>query len=546
MRMPSVNDYSFGLVPDVKLNRSTFNMSHGVKTSFDANYIIPMGLAEEVIPGDTWNVNATLFARLATVDKPFMDNVWIDTFFFFVPNRLVWENWEKHCGAVEDYKTNGASDFDTDFMVPQVPMGSSNTTGTLYDYFGVPTDQGVSVNNLIGRSYNLIYNTWFLDQNLMDYITVDVDDGPDSISDYVLRKRCKKRDYFTSCLPFLQKGDPLEVLPAQIPVIGTGAAMGLEGYRAATPGTIELGLYRDSTDLDAGSTAVNVATDGTSIGSSPQMPDSDMPVGLSQVAANTNVVADISTAVTVNDLRLAFQKQRILEKDARSGSRYVEILKSFFGVTSPDFRHQRPEYLGGKRNRVNVTSVPQTGETGTTPQGNLAGFATCAGVNNGFTKSFTEHGHIIALMNLYADTTYQQSLHRKWSRRTRWDQFWPQLQSIGEQAVLQKEIYCDGVSADDDVFGYQERFAEYKYIPSLVTSHMNSNASSTLHAWHAAEKFTSAPSLDDSFIVQNHPIDRVIKGSPDAGQQCIMDIWFDIKCARPMATYSIPGYIDHF
>ena len=515
--LPTVMKHEFSRVPQADIQRSTFNRSHGLKTTFDAGYLVPI-FVDEVVPGDTFNLRAHGFGRLATPIYPVMDNLYVETFFFFVPNRLIWDNWEKFNGAQDD---PGDS---TSFLVPQLTLGSgvSIAGDSLYDYMGLPTGvNGIAFNNLHGRAYNLCYNEWFRDENLQDSVTVDKDDGPDNISDYTLLKRGKRHDYFTSFLPWPQKGDAVS-LP-----LGTSAPVAMDGPVYPTTNVAE--VYSTSASANRGLWNDN---DTIALNSSP---------------GNNPLYADLSdaTAATINQLREAFQIQRLYERDARGGTRYTEILQSHFGVTSPDARLQRPEYLGGGKTPVSMQPIPQTSSTdATSPQGNLSAMGTVGIQGHGFSKSFVEHGVIIGMACVFADLTYQQGMNRMWSRRDRWDFYWPALAHLGEQAVLNEEIYTQGTSADQDVFGYQERYAEYRYKPSQITGKMRSNASGSLDVWHLSQDFSSVPVLNASFIEENPPIDRVVAlpTEPDL----LFDWYFDMKCTRPMPTYSVPGLIDHF
>jgi hypothetical protein len=512
-RMPTVMNHDFSNVPRVDIPRSSFNRSHGMKTAFDAGYLVPIFL-DEVLPGDTCNLNMSGFGRLATPINPIMDNAYIDTQFFFVPKRLVWDNWQKF---------NGEQDNPGDSTDYQIPVASTPAGGydlnSLYDYMGLPIDVDIEdINNLPARCYNLIYNEWYRDENLQDSITVDTGDGPDSATNYVLRKRGKRHDYFTSCLPWPQKGDAVN-LP-----LGSSAPIAVNDNAGDQ---VSVDTLDGNRILYAGGTYVT--TDATYANEPNQL------------------YADLSdaTAATINQLREAFQVQRLYERDARGGTRYTEIVKSHFGVTSPDARLQRPEYLGGGSSSIQISPVAQTSSTdATTPQGNLSAVGTVGMNGHGFTKSFTEHGYIIGLASVRADLTYQKGINRLWTRQTRWDFYWPGLAHLGEQAVLSKEIYADGSVNDNDVFGYQERFAEYRYKQSNITGLFRSDAAQSLDAWHLSQDFTSRPVLDDTFIEENPPLDRVI--AVPSEPHIIFDAYFNYKCARPMPTYGVPGMIDHF
>ena len=517
----SVMKHQFSQVPSADIQRSVFDRSHGVKTTFDSDFLVPI-LVDEALPGDSFNCRLTGFARMATPINPVMDNLFMETFFFAVPVRLVWENWQKFCGEQEE---PGDS---IDYTPPTTSTASGFAVGTVYDYMGVPTGVPVEVNSLHLRAYNLIWNEWFRDENLQTPAYTRVSDSNDTNTEFPLRKRGKRHDYFTSALPWPQKSPDGDVtLP-----IGTTAPIipdPLDNiiWVTSTGGTAKMRLGDSSGNIRYGS------------GSGYSPSDLGWP-------SDTNLLADLSAALapSINELREAFQIQRMQERDARGGTRYTEIVRSHFGVTSPDARLQRPEFLGGGSSPVNVVQVPQTSETSTTPQGNLSAYATATLRGHGFTKSFTEHCLIIGLVNVRADLTYQQGLNRMWSRTTRYDYFWPALARLGEQAILNKEIYADGSANDDLVFGYQERYAEYRYKPSTITGLFRSTATSSLDPWHLSEEFASLPVLGDTFIQGNTPMNRVlaVPSEPDF----IFDGYFQYRCARPMPIYGVPGHMDRF
>ena len=526
-RNASVNAHSFAMVPKSDIPRSSFTMQKTLKTTFDAGYLVPI-MCEEVLPGDTFNVNATMFGRLATPLFPVLDNLHLDSFFFFVPNRLVWTNWVKFMGE-QDNPADSIS-----YTIPQQvsPVGGY-PVGSLQDYLGLPTvgqvgnANTVSHNALPVRAYNLIFNQWFRDENLQNSVTVDKGDGPDTTpsTNYTILRRGKRHDYFTGALPWPQKGGTAVTLP-----LGTSAPIKANGS----------GDY--VTVLDNTSTARSLY-----IASAPS--DVAMRTGTPGSGAKA-LYADLSnaTAATINQLRQSFQIQKLLERDARGGTRYTEIIRSHFGVVSPDARLQRPEYLGGGSTPINLTPIPQTSATdGSTPLGNLAAYGTYLANRHGFSQSFVEHGYVIGLISVRADLTYQQGLRKMWSRSTRYDFYFPVFAMLGEQAVLNKEIYCDGSANDSTVFGYQERWAEYRYNPSQITGLFKSTSAGTIDPWHYAQNFASLPTLNSTFIQDTPPLARNLAvGASANGQQLLLDAFFDIRAARPLPLYSVPGLIDHF
>lgn len=576
----------FSLLPRVDISRSRFDRSFSVKTTFNTGDIVPFFL-EEVLPGDTFNVKTSKVVRMQTLLTPLMDNLYLDTYYFFVPNRLVWQHWKEFCGE------NTESDWipETEYAMPQItsPADTGWEVGTIADYFGIPTGvANLSVSALPFRAYALIMNEWFRDENLQDPLVVPVDDatvaGVNSstfVTDVAKGgkpyKASKYHDYFTSALPSPQKGPDVSIpvsLGSELPVYGTGDPLYLTDGNFTYP-FLSVGQSLGSLSM-TGTAIANSGATGSKVGDiyangnafyseansgggsanwkgkvmgvpTKEKMDSLAVPGL--VGSGLVAVYDGAASVaTINQLRLAFQIQKFYERQARAGSRYTEVVRSFFGVTSPDARLQRPEYLGGNRVPININQVIQQSgtESATTPQGTVVGMSQTTDTNSDFTKSFTEHGFIIGVMVARYDHTYQQGLDRLWSRKDKFDFYWPVFANIGEQAIKNKELYAQGTAEDDEVFGYQEAWAEYRYKPNRVTGEMRSSYAHSLDVWHLADDYSKLPSLSAEWIQEDaSTVNRVLAVSDNLSAQFFADIYVKNLCTRPMPMYSIPGLIDH-
>lgn len=553
------SEIHFSQVPRIDVKRSMFDRSTQHKTTFNAGKLIPL-LCDEVLPGDTFSIGLSSVIRMTTPIYPTMDNLYADLYFYYVPTRLLWDHWEEFNGSNEDTFWTQP----TEYEIPQINSPDGGwSKGTIADYLGLPTNVALkdshSINHLPFRGVVKVWNDWFRDQNLQTPAFLSLGDsdttgsnGSNYVSDAIAGGMplpvAKFHDYFTSALPEPQKGpDVLLPLGDSAPVVTVD---GLDNHLSSSLSLKILGtkpLKNNYTyDLVFGSLA---DTSTTRLGYAAARSGESVGDEYISNIYPANLQADLrsATASTVSQLRQAFAVQRLYERDARGGTRYIEILKSHFGVSSPDGRLQRSEYLGGKRVPINIDQVVQTSSTDSvSPQGNTAGYSLTGDVSSIFTKSFTEHGYLFAFVCVRNENTYQQGVEKLWSRKRRFDFYWPALANISEQPIFNKEIYAQGTNEDDEVFGYQEPWAEYRYKPSRVSGAFRSNYAQTLDSWHYADYYTSLPVLSDSFIRSSQSnVDRTLAVQSSVEDQFIADFYFDIRSVRPMPVYSVPGLIDH-
>lgn len=574
-----VRGHRFSDAPAMYMKRTKFDRSHVYKTTFNSGKLIPVFI-DEVLPGDTTRMSVNYFARLATPIKPIMDNIYLDWFFFFVPNRLVWEHWQNFCFEQED------PDDSTDYVIPTVSAtGNSENAyiGSLWDYFGLPVNTPGNLSGISAlpfRGVYLIWNEWFRDENLQKSVKIQKGDtnevlnssrsaeqpswvftsGTSIVPGLACPPRGKRHDYFTSALPWTQKGPGVSVGLAGTasivdPSPGAGyllhsssnqlAAVSAYGGDGSSSGGNRKASGTGSITFNRGSGSVWSNVGGFAGNTSDSITMSAQTAS-TYLGNDSYVDLDTSSIFTINSLRTAFQMQKFYERLARGGSRYTEVLRSFFGVVSPDARLQRPEFLGSFTKMVNVNPIAQTSATDdTSPQGNLSAYGVTAAKFHGFTKSFVEHGYVFGFVCARADLTYQQGINKMWLRSTVYDFYWPTFAHLGEQAIELREIYAQGTEADDTVFGYQERYAEYRYKPSQITGKFRSSVvNGSLDKWHLSQFFKNAPTLNEEFIMENPPIERII--AVPSEPEFLLDIGFRYTTVRPMPMFGTPGLVDHF
>lgn len=567
-----VRGHRFSDAPAMYMKRTKFDRSHVYKTTFDSGKLIPV-FVDEVLPGDTTRMSVNYFARLATPIKPIMDNIYLDWFFFFVPNRLVWEHWQNFCFEQED------PDDSTDYVIPSVTAANNSENayiGSLWDYFGLPVNTSGNISGISAlpfRGVYLIWNEWFRDENLQKSVKIQKGDtnevlnstrsseqpswvfttGTSIVPGLACPPRGKRHDYFTSALPWTQKGPGVSIgLAGTASIVDPSPVAGyfvsqnnqdLGAAQFAEDGGVHRVYTGSGTLTYGGGYSVSIA--GHSINSTGTNTVTAKP-GSSWLSKDSYADLDSSSMFTINSLRTAFQMQKFYERLARGGSRYTEVLRSFFGVVSPDARLQRPEFLGSFTKMVNVNPIAQTSATdSTSPQGNLSAYGVTGAKFHGFTKSFVEHGYIFGFVCARADLTYQQGINKMWLRSTIYDFYWPTFAHLGEQAIELREIYAQGSESDTTVFGYQERYAEYRYKPSQITGKFRSSVTDgTLDKWHLSQFFKTAPTLNEEFMVENPPISRIV--AVPSEPEFLLDIGFRYTTVRPMPMFGTPGLVDHF
>lgn len=573
-----VRGHRFSDAPAMYMKRTKFDRSHVYKTTFNSGKLIPVFI-DEVLPGDTTRMSVNYFARLATPIKPIMDNIYLDWFFFFVPNRLVWEHWQNFCFEQED------PDDSTDYVIPTVSAtGNSKDAyiGSLWDYFGLPVNTSGNLSGISAlpfRGVYLIWNEWFRDENLQKSVKIQKGDtnevlnsarsaeqpswvfmsGTSIVPGLACPPRGKRHDYFTSALPWTQKGPGVSIgLAGTASIVDPSPGAGYLLHSSGNQLAAVSAYAGDSSSsggrrVATGDGVMNLARPGSDFSSiggfagNTSSPETVSAQSASTYLGNDSYVdLDTSSIFTINSLRTAFQMQKFYERLARGGSRYTEVLRSFFGVVSPDARLQRPEFLGSFTKMVNVNPIAQTSATdNTSPQGNLSAYGVTAAKFHGFTKSFVEHGYIFGFVCARADLTYQQGINKMWLRSTVYDFYWPTFAHLGEQAIELRELYAQGSEDDKKVFGYQERYAEYRYKPSQITGKFRSSVTSgNLDVWHLSQFFKNAPTLNEEFIIENPPIERII--AVPSEPEFLLDIGFRYTTVRPMPMFGTPGLVDHF